>query len=524
MTVAAPPRARTNPWILGATPDLLLIVLTPLLVAPIFWGAQQELSALDIAVYVAAFGAFGHQLPGLLRAYGDPRLFARFKTRFLVAPIFLVAVCMIAAQYNLIVMSVIVLLWGFWHAVMQVYGFVRIYDTKVQSTDVATERLDLLTLFSWFTLGLLGSGGHMASVFAKIHVMGGPLIDAEMLEASRRVLFAFACLVTAAFLVNLVRRAREGHSPSPVKLVLMLSSAGMYWYAMVYTSSTMIGIALFEVFHDIQYLTIVWAFNHRLAIGESDTSAFTRMLFRRAGFLVGIYILLVAAYGMIGLVVPKLIASGSLHKSLNGILIAAALLHFYFDGFIWKVREKSTRAGLELAGGRLEATGTGSGLSSSLAHGLKWVLFLAPIIYFGIAQRLEPPTLERHVAAADAHPFAVPHDTIGRRLLAAGREEQAVHHFEQALRLDPDFAKAHHDLGSYLMGRDPDAGLEHLRRVVALEPTLRQPRETLADALASQGRFEEAAQQYRRAIELGSNTAERKLKDALAASAREPAR
>ena len=91
---AAPAAARKSGlWILDSWRDLVLYVCTPLVILPIFLLAQARWSAQDIYLFVAAFGAMGHHLPGMIRAYGDRALFQRFKWRFIFAPIFLVVVC-----------------------------------------------------------------------------------------------------------------------------------------------------------------------------------------------------------------------------------------------------------------------------------------------------------------------------------------------------------------------------------------------------------------------------------------------
>src|SRR5882757_5826439 len=94
-TVPAAPAtvAKRNLWILSSWRDLILYVATPLLLVPIFALAQARWSAQDIYVFVAAFGAMGHHLPGMIRAYGDRALFERFRWRFIFAPVFLAAVC-----------------------------------------------------------------------------------------------------------------------------------------------------------------------------------------------------------------------------------------------------------------------------------------------------------------------------------------------------------------------------------------------------------------------------------------------
>src|SRR5215475_15276077 len=87
-TMPAAPAQKTaarkpNLWILDSWRDLVLYVCTPLVIIPVFLVAQARWSAQDIYLFVAAFGAMGHHLPGMIRAYGDRALFQRFKWRFI---------------------------------------------------------------------------------------------------------------------------------------------------------------------------------------------------------------------------------------------------------------------------------------------------------------------------------------------------------------------------------------------------------------------------------------------------------
>jgi hypothetical protein len=84
---------RKSLWILNSWRDLILYVGTPLLLVPVFALAQTRWRPEDIYLFVAAFGAMGHHLPGMIRAYGDRALFERFRWRFILAPLFLLAVC-----------------------------------------------------------------------------------------------------------------------------------------------------------------------------------------------------------------------------------------------------------------------------------------------------------------------------------------------------------------------------------------------------------------------------------------------
>src|SRR5205814_9897370 len=151
-TVPAVPTAapRRTLWILGSWRDLILYVGTPLFLVPMFVLAQARWSAQDIYVFVAAFGAMGHHLPGMIRAYGDRALFERFKWRFILAPIFLLGVCVAFTWWDLIGIVLVVFFWGVWHVLMQSYGFCRIYVSLVGSFLQLYRRLYLAHLVCLF--------------------------------------------------------------------------------------------------------------------------------------------------------------------------------------------------------------------------------------------------------------------------------------------------------------------------------------------------------------------------------------
>ena len=52
-----------------------------------------------------------------------------------------------------------------------------------------------------------------------------------------------------------------GHRPNPVKLALLVTSIAFWWYCNNLVANILVGIALFEVFHDVQYLSLVWIYN-----------------------------------------------------------------------------------------------------------------------------------------------------------------------------------------------------------------------------------------------------------------------
>src|SRR5260370_28394416 len=89
-TVPAVPTTvpKKNLWILDSWRDLLFYVGTPLLLVPMFALAQARWRAQDMYLFVAAFGATGHHLLGMIRAFRLRPLFDWFPRRFIFPPIF----------------------------------------------------------------------------------------------------------------------------------------------------------------------------------------------------------------------------------------------------------------------------------------------------------------------------------------------------------------------------------------------------------------------------------------------------
>src|SRR5207244_9755625 len=84
------------------------------------------------------------------------------------------------------------------------------------------------------------------------------------------------------------------------KLVLLATSIVFWWYCNNIVASILVGIALFEVFHDVQYLSLVWIYNRNRVEKDSSIGGFMRFVFRRSGSLMGLYVGLIFAYGSIG--------------------------------------------------------------------------------------------------------------------------------------------------------------------------------------------------------------------------------
>ena len=344
--VIAPTTARrwiANPWV-----DTVFIVLTPLLAIPailILYSSWVGVRAETISLIVAAFFATGHHLPGLIRAYGDRELFDRFRWRFLLAPPIVFLAYFPLYTYHFSLYRLIILVWATWHGLMQLYGFVRIYDAKVGSVSRSTTYWDWLLCLCAFVTPQLLRPELLSSMLEDWYAAGGPWVSTSVLDVIRWSALVFSVAVLLGFTMNFAIQWRSGPKPSVLKVLMLTSGIGIWWYAMLGVENLLLGVALFDICHDVQYLAIVWLINCRRADAKANLGWFMKYIFRRGMLL--LYLGLITAYGAIAFA-GQLVLDGTVQRIFYGILFTSTILHYYYDGFIWKVRETTNQAGLGL--------------------------------------------------------------------------------------------------------------------------------------------------------------------------------
>ncbi len=119
--------------------------------------------------------------------------------------------------------------------------------------------------------------------------------------------------------------------------------------------------------------------------------------------------------------------------------------------------------------------------------------------HFESAVRKQPDYLEGHVSAAVI-------------FIEKGRLDEAVSRLEKALAVDPECWFAHANLGLICQRRgDQKGAIAHFRKAVENNPKHLTARANLARALAEQGRLEEATIHFRAAADLAPRHAESRL-------------
>jgi Flp pilus assembly protein TadD len=533
MSSSAAPLAKPRTWIVSPAWDLAYLVLTPVAIVPaVLIAAQQWLSPEQIYLAVISFASLGHHLPGFMRAYGDRALFQQYRWRFLVAPplVFALAVAFTPPASvaraldlpwtHLHGLELILLLWGTWHGLMQTYGFMRIYDLRRGENDRRAAMLDRALCIAIFVAGVAFSDMRMFGLAGAMWQSGLPLFGPGVLAAVRWVVGIASAAVLAAYIIDGAARLKRGAPVNGVKLLLAGVTGLFWWYCGTLSPNLLIGVAMFEIFHAVQYNAIVWIYNRRLMARAGERFGPLGFLFRDRLTMLGLYLGAIAAYSSIRFFTAQpsdRMFSGDLagaHQWLIAAFVTSSLLHFYYDGFIWKVSQPKTRDTLADAGAPLAPAF--EHLVPGFVHAGKWVALAAAAGLLVAAERQYrgPQAAQREAAQRAALAALTPRVPEAAMLaaqdaLAAGDARSAVDHARVAVAARPDSHEALAELGLALLEAGDNAeAATALERAAALAPIRWEYLCDLGQAYEHLGELPKAEGAFRRAMKLAPDDAE----------------
>lgn len=369
-------RARpTQNWILDPLQDLLFIIAAPLIALGLAVFAMQHYGAargatLVITAHVVLTVA--HHLPTFIRIYGDVDLFRRFKWSFLLGPVIPLLFCAAVLAYinyhsypveYFLYLYIFLALWDPWHFLRQHFGFMRIYDRNNQAPAALAANMDWAVCAIWFVHIMAASAdwipGLLEDLYRTTHIPLLLVLPQGFMPVITGVTWWLAVLASTVYAGYLLWCMRRGYYISLAKLALLAGTFGVMYFT--YTPNEWIlwlvpawgfkvGFATVGIVHMTQYLAIVWRYDQRIAQqGRARPNWFTWLHNRRTpvGVVVaaGIYVLFCVAYGD---AITTDRDSRWLMSALLAIGFTSTLMHYYFDGFIWRVRHQQNREALGL--------------------------------------------------------------------------------------------------------------------------------------------------------------------------------
>lgn len=245
--------------------------------------------------------------------------------------------------------------WNVWHVYMQKFGILRMYSAKsgVEPDKRAPHAVDRLLVFSWVPLVVLTlavTGGEALSA-NRSAAFWTEMIAAYLAPVAPVLLPLGWGLVAVAVGLFLRAEWRADRWSNPARLMAALSLVGIN-AMFLFVDPIKVYIA-FGFAHAVEYMVFVWAFQRRRYHAPLQHRPLMGWLTRRPLILWGGFAVLVcgsyffAAHGhrIFGWDKPELFGT-SLIRLAFFWTIWQQLLHFWYDGFLWKMRLPTVRASL----------------------------------------------------------------------------------------------------------------------------------------------------------------------------------
>jgi tetratricopeptide (TPR) repeat protein len=115
--------------------------------------------------------------------------------------------------------------------------------------------------------------------------------------------------------------------------------------------------------------------------------------------------------------------------------------------------------------------------------------------------------IKHYLAALRIRPdYVKAHSNLGYALVREGRTDDAIKHYLEALRIKPDYVEAHNNLGNALAreGRIDDA-IKHYLEALRIKPDLAEAHNNLGIVFARKGNFDVAVKHFEKALQINPN-------------------
>ena len=326
-------------WICNPTSDVLMALSWIPFSAAAFLARHIDGAAELLMVYVFLF-SFTHQPLTLVLVYGDRFRFAQRPQLFRWSPLVFGLAIVLCMLYSPILLALAAGLWNAEHTLMQRYGITRIYGRKVGQQHSGVE---LYMLFSWLILALVWAAADPTTL-DKVNALGigGINLKSFALLTSLRPMAELALpavMLAAGVLMFMWLREETRRQANRAKHLYLVSMLALFALMLIDPIAGFIG---YVGSHAVEYFIIV---NHNLSLqyqqpghGGGTVGRLVRAPAGRVGFFL-LYLLSIAAL----LAFLQLFTSRYI---LAFTFFVIGALHFFYDGFIWKLRKPAVARSL----------------------------------------------------------------------------------------------------------------------------------------------------------------------------------
>ena len=310
---------------------------------------------------------FSHRLLTLPYVYLDRAVFRTAPRKFLVFPLLMLALFLAAPALELRLPGGKVLIaaaagfaaaWNVWHVLMQKFGILRIYAAKSglpleRRTPAWVDRLLIFAPIPLVACVVLPTQTAAIDRFFRTSRSFMPtLLEAFQTAAPIVVPCAWAILVFASVAFLRAELRAEG----PVNRARLGMAAGITALNLSFLVFDPVKVYLaYGATHAIEYTVFVYAYQRRRYQSPQPHRPLLERLLRRPLLSSGVMLFGCGAIYVLGKFWGTYVFAGEARPMLLGVTtsrwlfyfaIFQSMVHFYFDGFLWKMRVESVRAHL----------------------------------------------------------------------------------------------------------------------------------------------------------------------------------
>lgn len=340
-------------WIHSRPFDLLMFIGMPLVSIAVAYGfslvprEDNQILFLDQPALMTSVALktiiHSHLVIVFFRSHMNPKVRTRWPVRFWLVPLVLFVATLVSLPLLGIVL-IVTTFWDVYHSSLQTFGIGRIYDMKA-GADVNKGRNVDIALNHLIYIGPLLVGpvwGPTLQVFdmvPEVGLMFGPQVRVALTDAQPMMRIGVLCaapLIVGAYAVHLVKRVRAGERLSWQKHALFATTAAASVAAWGFGSFGQ-ALLVMNLFHAVQYFAIVW-WSERDQIGRLFG---TRELPWGALWTGACLVAIGLGYGLwLGALSDQWAQTLWVKRVVLALTNSVAMLHFWYDGFIWSVRRK----------------------------------------------------------------------------------------------------------------------------------------------------------------------------------------
>ncbi len=356
-------------YILNRRGDVLWFLTLPFLAIGLGLAGQEWLPA-TAAASIGLWVTTPHHFATWLRTFGFDDEWQRWKLRLVAGPILIFATILIGLMWSPLTVAVLVMLWDHQHSLMQQYGFARIYDFKAKTGAPSTATFDLALSWILYTNMFLASP-YWTQIWIFQLFEWNIAVHAPLVKNVHAISWTITFAYLAVYAIHLLITIRSGHRVNPIKYAFLGASYFLWYFIAWYSTSLLLYMIAHRIMHGLQYDVIVYSYIKRKVAKTADVRNLMKRLGRPGNVLPFIFLGLLYAFSFAFLVGNELTDFGlgllrfnvpydSLRELGIGTVIdmsnyqlfaamtinAVALVHYYYDSFIWKVRDVNVQTGL----------------------------------------------------------------------------------------------------------------------------------------------------------------------------------